>query len=59
MTTTIETNNRMSDGLGYDLSPSTRSRFSVRSMLVWLHRQLEKRRSHMALLEVSDERTKR
>jgi hypothetical protein len=59
MITTIETNNRMSDGLGYDLSPSTGSRFSVWSMLAWLDWRLEKQRSRMAPLEMSDERTKR
>ena len=52
---TIETNYRMSEGLGYDTSPSTGSRFSITAMFARLEQQLEKRRSRMALLEVTDE----
>jgi uncharacterized protein YjiS (DUF1127 family) len=55
---TIETIYRMSKGHEYDISQSSGSRFSIMSVLAWLERQLEKRRSRVALLEMSDEQLK-
>ena len=53
---TIETIYRTSPGHEYDISQSSRSRFT--SVLAWLERQLERRRSRMALLEMSDDQLK-
>jgi hypothetical protein len=55
---TIETIYRTSEGSGYDTSQPNGSRWSVTSMLASLERRLEKRRSRMALLEMSDEQLK-
>jgi uncharacterized protein YjiS (DUF1127 family) len=55
---TIETIYRTSEGSGYDTSQPSGSRWSVTSMLASLERRLEKRRSRMALLEMSDEQLK-
>ena len=55
---TIETIYRASSGHEYDISQSNGSRFSVTSALAWLEAQLERRRSRMALLEMSDEQLK-
>ena len=52
---TIETIYRMAEGHEHDISQSSGSRLSVTSVVAWLDRQLEKRRSRMALLDVSDE----
>ena len=54
---TIETIYRMSEGHAYDISQS-RSPFSVLTMVEWIERLLEKRRSRRALLEMSDEQLK-
>jgi uncharacterized protein YjiS (DUF1127 family) len=55
---TIETIYRMSEGHEYDISQSKGSRFSVTSAAAWLERQLEKRRSRISLLEMTDEQLK-
>jgi uncharacterized protein YjiS (DUF1127 family) len=55
---TIETTYRMSGGREYDISQSNGSRFSLLSAVAWLERQLERRRSRIALLEMSDEQLK-
>jgi uncharacterized protein YjiS (DUF1127 family) len=55
---TIETIYRMSEGHEYDISQSSGPRFSVTSAAAWLERQLERRRSRKALLEMSDDQLK-
>jgi uncharacterized protein YjiS (DUF1127 family) len=55
---TIETIYRMSEGHQYDISQSNGSRFSLLSVVAWLERQLERRRSRIALLEMNDEQLK-
>jgi uncharacterized protein YjiS (DUF1127 family) len=55
---TIETIYRMSEGHEYDISQSNGSRFSLLSVVAWLERQLERRRSRIALLEMNDEQLK-
>ena len=55
---TIETIYRMSEGHEYDISQSKGSRFSLLSVVAWLERQLERRRSRIALLEMSDDQLK-
>jgi len=55
---TIETIYRASEGSRYDTPQPSGSRWSVTSMLASLERRLEKRRSRMALLEMSDEQLK-
>jgi uncharacterized protein YjiS (DUF1127 family) len=55
---TIETIYRMSEGHEFDISQSKGSRFSVTSAAAWLERQLEKRRSRISLLEMTDEQLK-
>ena len=55
---TIETIYRTSPGHEYDISQSSGSRFSITSVLAWLERQLERRRSRMALLEMTDAQLK-
>ena len=54
----IETIYRTSEGSGYNTSHPGGSRLSLTSMLARLERLLEKRRSRMALLEMSDEQLK-
>ena len=55
---TIETIYRTSPGHEYDISQSNGSRFSMISVLAWIERQLERRRSRLALLEMNDEQLK-
>jgi len=42
----------------YDISQSRGSRFSVLAAVEWVERQLERRRSRRALLEMTDEQLK-
>ena len=55
---TIETSYRTSRQRPYDVSEVSGSRFSLLSIVEWLERQLERRRSRIALLEMSDEQLK-
>jgi len=52
----IETIYRTSEPHGYDISQSRGSRLVA--TLAWVARQIERRRSRMALLEMSDEQLK-
>jgi uncharacterized protein YjiS (DUF1127 family) len=55
---TIETISPISRQRPYDISEVNGSRFSLLSMVEWLERQFEKRRSRLALLEMNDEQLK-
>ena len=52
---TIKTNYLMPKGLEPDLEQTCDSAFSVTSRMAWLERQVKKRRSRKALLELSDD----
>ena len=52
----IETIYRSSEPREYDISQSAGSRLAA--TLAWVARQIERRRSRMALLEMSDEQLK-
>lgn len=52
----IDTIYRMSEGHQYDISQSGGSRLAA--MLAWLSRQIERRRSRLTLLEMSDAQLK-
>ena len=52
---TIKTNYLMPKGLDDDLEQTCDSAFSVTSRMAWLERQVKKRRSRKALLELSDD----
>lgn len=52
---TIKTNYLMPKGRNDDLEQTCDSAFSVTSRMAWLERQVKKRRSRKALLELSDD----
>jgi uncharacterized protein YjiS (DUF1127 family) len=52
---TIKTNYLMPKGLEPDLEQTCDSAFSATSRMAWLERQVKKRRSRKALLELSDD----
>ncbi|CCV15523.1 DUF1127 domain-containing protein [Mesorhizobium sp. STM 4661] len=52
---TIKTNYQTPKGLDHDLEQTCDSAFSVTSRMAWLERQVKKRRSRKALLELSDD----
>ena len=52
---TIETIYRTNEGREYDIS---QSRGSIVAVFAWLARQLERRRSRIALLEMNDDQLK-
>lgn len=52
---TIKTNYLMPKGRDHDLEQTCDSAFSVTSRMAWLERQVKKRRSRRALLELSDD----
>lgn len=55
---TIETIYRSPEGREYDGSQSRGSGFSITVMFAWLSQQLERRRSRVALLEMTDDQLK-
>lgn len=52
---TIETTYRKSARPGHGIPPSAASRCAAASMTAWVARQIAKRNSRLALLELSDE----
>ena len=56
--TTIDTRYRMAEGRAFEVSTSKAKVSLTASALSWLHDILDRRRSRLALLEMSDEQLK-
>ena len=56
--TTIDTRYRMTEGRAFEVSTSKAKISLTVSALSWLHNILDRRRSRLALLEMSDEQLK-
>ena len=56
--TTIDTRYRMAEGHASEVSASKVKISLTLSVLTWLHTALDRRRSRLALLEMSDEQLK-
>ena len=56
--TTIDTRYRMTEGRTFEVSTSKAKISLTVSALSWLHNILDRRRSRLALLEMSDEQLK-
>ena len=56
--TTIDTRYRMAEGHAFEVSTSKAKISLAVSALSWLHNILDRRRSRLALLEMSDEQLK-